>query len=190
MFQRSVSVLSFLLIVKDFLSAFPVQFPIKVLSFCSCSLRKRRFYQRLISLSHRLVLLILRCCSLKYALIFRQFFSVSALTIFQSWFLSDGNLVFFSDKILLNISILIFSSCVSLCSVWFGYVVFRLLLLCGIFRLECSRFSLFGVSIIVFGSCFLIPYLFAGLFLIFQCQKTNPFFMIVLTWSASFWFGS
>ena len=35
-------------------------------------------------------------------------FSVSALTVFQSWFFRDGNVVFFSDKILFIIYILIF----------------------------------------------------------------------------------
>ena len=36
-------------------------------------------------------------------------FSIYALTVFQSWFLSDGNLVFFSDIILFNISVFISS---------------------------------------------------------------------------------
>ena len=36
MFQRSSSILTFSLVV-DFLSAFPAEYPIQVLSFCSCS---------------------------------------------------------------------------------------------------------------------------------------------------------
>ena len=59
-------------------------------------------------------------------LIVRLFFSVSALTVFSSWFLNDGNLVFFSDIILFIISIFIFSSCVNVCFLLFGCIVFRL----------------------------------------------------------------
>ena len=98
-------------------------------------------------------------------------FSVSALTIFQPWFLSYGNLVFFSDIILFKISIFIFASCVSLCSVWFGCVVLRLLLLYRSFRLECSCFSVFNVSIIVLESCcldYLLLYL-----LYFKVRKST-----------------
>ena len=36
LFQLSSSILSFLLLVVGFFSAFPVEFPIQVLSFCSC----------------------------------------------------------------------------------------------------------------------------------------------------------
>ena len=42
MFQRFSFVLSFLLVV-DFLSAFPVEFPIKVLSFCLCFFSQTNF---------------------------------------------------------------------------------------------------------------------------------------------------
>ena len=45
------------------------------------------------------------------------------------------------------------SSCVCFCSVWFGCLVFPLLLVCGSFWLECS-FSVFGVSVIrLVSSC-------------------------------------
>ena len=44
MFQRFSSVFSFLLVDVDFLSAFPVEFPIQILSFCSCFLGKPRFF--------------------------------------------------------------------------------------------------------------------------------------------------
>ena len=56
-------------------------------------------------------------------------FSVSALSVFQSWFFSNGYLVFFSDINLFNFSIFISSSCVSVCSMWCDCVVFRSLLL-------------------------------------------------------------
>ena len=101
-FMCSSSVLSFLLMVVDLLSAFPVEFPIQVLSFHSCNLVEHWVYQRLISLLHSLVHLIPWCPSLRYELI-GSFFSV--LTVFQSWILSDGNLVFFSYIILFTFSI-------------------------------------------------------------------------------------
>ena len=66
MIQCSPLVLSFSLIVADFLSLFPIEFPIQVLSFSSCSLGEHRFYHRLTSLLHRLVHLIPWCCSLRY----------------------------------------------------------------------------------------------------------------------------
>ena len=53
-FQRSLFVLSFSLVV-DFLFAFPVEFPIQVLSFCLSFLRELQFYNRLISPLHRLI---------------------------------------------------------------------------------------------------------------------------------------
>ena len=56
--QRTFSILSFLLVVLDFLSAFPVEFPIQVVCFCSCSFEEHRFYNRLISFLHRLVRLV------------------------------------------------------------------------------------------------------------------------------------
>ena len=55
-------------------------------------------------------------------------FSVSAFTVLQSMFLSDSNLIFFSYVTLFKFYKFISSSCVCVCSAWFGYVVFRLLL--------------------------------------------------------------
>ena len=46
------------------------------------------------------------------------FFPVFALTVFQSWFLSDVNLVFFLAIILIKFSRIISSSYVRACSVW------------------------------------------------------------------------
>ena len=77
------------------------------------------------------------------------------MTVFQSLFPSEGKLVFFSDIILFIISIFIIFSCFSLFSVWFGCVVFWLLLLCGSFRIEDFGCSVFIVSIIVLGSSLL-----------------------------------
>ena len=114
-------------------------------------------------------------------------FSVSALTVFQSWFLSHGNLVFFLDIILFRFSTIICSSCVTVCSVWFWCVLFRFLFLCGSIRWECSCFSVFVVSIIILGSC-----CFDSIF-IWWCisrisrSENQPFFMTNLTWSASLW---
>ena len=101
---------------------------------------EQRFYHSLILLLCRLVHLTPWWSSLGYVLIICLIFSVSALTVFQCWFLNDVNLVFFSDIILFNFSIII-SSCVSICSVWFGCMFFRLLLLCGSIRLDCFCFS-------------------------------------------------
>ena len=130
-----LSVLLFLLVVVDFLSALPVEFPIQVLSFCSCFLREHRFHLRLIWLLHRLVRLIPWCFSLIYVLIIRLFFSFSVLTVSQSWFLRDGNVIFFSDIILFIISAFLFSSGVSVCSVVLGYVV------CGVSITFTLRFN-------------------------------------------------
>ena len=77
------------------------------------------------------------------------FFSVSALTVFQSWFLRDGYLVFFPDIILLQVSTFTFSSCISVCSVVFRHSEFRLKLLCVSIQLEDFYFSVFAVSFLI-----------------------------------------
>ena len=46
MFQDASSVFAFLLIVVNFLSAFPVEFHIQVLTFCSCSLGEHHFFSQ------------------------------------------------------------------------------------------------------------------------------------------------
>ena len=99
-FQHFSIVLSFLLVVVDFLSAFPIEFTIQVFNFWSSSFEENRFYHRLISLLHRLFHLIPWCCKLRYVVIICLFFSVSTLTVFQSWFLRDVNVIFFSDIII------------------------------------------------------------------------------------------
>ena len=50
MFKYSHPVLSFLLVVLDFLSAFRVEFPIQAFSFCSYFLGEHRFFLKLITL--------------------------------------------------------------------------------------------------------------------------------------------
>ena len=102
-------------------------------------------------------------------------------------FLSDGNQVFFPYIILFRFSKFISSSCVSVCFMWFGYVVFRLLLVCGLFRLECSCFSMFTESVIILVFCFDSIFVFWRISCISRSEN-QPFFIIVLTWSASFWF--
>ena len=91
------------------------------------------------------------------------------LTFLQSWFMWEGNVVFFSDMILLRISTFDCSSWVNVfvyviavyrslsCSVWFGV----------------SGFPVFSVSVTVLGVCwcFLRIYLFVN----FLCYKVwNP----------------
>ena len=67
--------------------------------------------------------LILWCCLLEYLSIGRLLFSVSVLTVLQSWFLREGNVVLSSGMILFRISTFIFPSWVS-----FTVVVFAVFL--------------------------------------------------------------
>ena len=79
-----------------------------------------------------------------------------------------------SDTIPLKFSILI-STCVSMCSVFFECVVFRLWLFCGSFWLECFVFQYLMCRLLYQGLLSLILNLFLGVLLIFQGQKTNVF---------------
>ena len=114
-------------------------------------------------------------------------FSVFAFTALQSLVLSDGNLVFFSDIILLNFSMFFSSSYVSACYVWFDCVVFRSFLLCDSFSLDCSCFSVFGMTFIVTWFCCCDSLFIFGVFLIFPRSENRPFFIIVLTCLANLW---
>ena len=111
-------------------------------------------------------------------------FSVSNLTVLQFRFLRKGNVVFFSDMILLMVSIFIFFSWVSVCvcvfvvydslscSVWFGL----------------SGFPVFRVSFTVLGVGWCV-WLYICLWISSISRSENQiFFVIVLTWSASLWF--
>ena len=82
-----------------------------------------------------------------------RFFSDSLLTVFQSLFLREGNVVFFSDKIFFIIAVFNFFFLCFISSVSFEWVKFRILSLCGSFWLERSYFKVVSVSIIVLGSC-------------------------------------
>ena len=108
-------------------------------------------------------------------------FSVSEMTFLQSLFLIEGNVVFFSDMILLMISTLICSSWVNVfvcvlamyrslsCSVWLG--VFG--------------FPVFSVSVTVLGVYWCVcQYIYWWISRISR-PDNQPFFLIVLTWPAS-----
>ena len=93
--------------------------------------------------------------------------SVSTLTVFQSWFRIDGNLVFFSDVILCIVSTFIFSSCASVFSVYLGiwcfdyyYFAFQFGQSILVFQYLLSRFLYSGLGD-------MIPYLLVDVFLIF-----------------------
>ena len=178
MFQRFSFVLSFLPVFVAFLSAFPVEFLIQILFFCSCSLRETRFSHKLILTLRRLVHLIRLCFLLVYILILDLFFSVSILIVVHSIFLCDGKVVFCSFIILFKFSKFIFCSCVSVCSVLFGVVVFLFSEIGDSFRFDCSCLSVLGVSDIVFLSCLL--FVFWGISSILKAEN-QPFFILVLT---------
>ena len=75
----------FFLLVLDFLSAFPVEFPIQVVGFCLWSFGEHRFYHRLIWLLHRFIHLNPWRLSLRYVLMIYLIFQ------FLPWqFLSLG----------------------------------------------------------------------------------------------------
>ena len=128
------------------------------------------FHPKLISLLHRLIRLIL-WYSLWYVKRICSSFLVSTLSIFQSWFLRDANMVFFSDTILSIISTFIFS---------FRVVLWYLFAWC--FNYYCFAFP-FGWKVLVFqyltsrllywGLVDMISYLFVGVFQIFLGLKTN-----------------
>ena len=80
-------------------------------------------------------------------------FLVSNLTVLQSWFLREGNVVFFSDVILFMtlfmILTFIYLSSVSICI--FVFAVFRSLSFSVRFLLAVSGFPEFCVSVTVLG---------------------------------------
>ena len=110
-------------------------------------------------------------------------FLVLDLTVLQSWFLRDGNVVFFSDMILLMVFTLVFFSWVSVCVCMF--VVYG--------SLSCSVWSGVWLSCIyclgycgrVCGCvCIYISWWISSI----SRPENQPFFIIVLTWSVSLWF--
>ena len=108
------------------------------------------------------------------------YFSVSTLTVFQSWFLRDGNVVVFSDKIHFIIFTFVLSSYVMFYSV---VLMFWLLLIYVSIRLG-GCFFFFGIwpighCIRVLLTCF--PIFLLAYFLYFKV------FIIVLAWSVRLW---
>ena len=102
-------------------------------------------------------------------------FSVSDLTVLQSWFLKEGNVVFFSDMILLMVYTLVFSSWVSVCicvfaeheslsySVWLGV----------------SGFPVFIVSVTVVKVCWCVCLYICWWISSISRSENKPFFVIV-----------
>ena len=114
-------------------------------------------------------------------------FSVSTMTVFQSWFLIDGNVVLFSDMILFKISTLLFSSCVSVTSIMFGCVVFWLLLLGISIWLAGSAFSVVSVSVTALVSSWHVCQFICWCISNISRSENQLFFIIVPTWSPSLW---
>ena len=106
---------------------------------------------------------------------------------FQSCFPRDGNLVFLLDIILFIISTFLFPSWFSIYSVVCGFMVVWLLLLCISIQFKFCCLSVFCVSIIYKSRVDMIPYLFVGVYVIFQGKKKQSFLIISLIWSARFW---
>ena len=93
-------------------------------------------------------------------------FSISDLTLLQSWFLREGNVVFFSDMILLMVSTLVFFSWISVCicvfvvnGSFFSWICVRVFVFMVYRSLSCSvwlgvsGFPVFSVSVNVLGVC-------------------------------------
>ena len=74
--------------------------------------------------------------------------SICALTVFQSWFPRDGNIVFCSEIILSSVSRFRFSSGFSVLFEASGYLLFRLPLHSVSIQFEQSCFSVFTVSVL------------------------------------------
>ena len=112
-------------------------------------------------------------------------FSVSALTVFLSLFLNDGNLIFFWDIIFFIISIFIFSCWNNPFSVWFGFVMIPLSFFCSLFGLNRCWFS--SIWCVDYSFRVLLIKLFVYLFVYFWFSRpeNQPFFIISLACSAS-----
>ena len=114
-------------------------------------------------------------------------FSVSTLILFQPWFLRDVHVELFSVVIFFITTTFILSSCVNVLSVVFGYVVIRLQLFCIWIVLRSSCFSVFCFSPNVADTCWCV-FLFICWYISSIWRSDNqPFFIIVLPWSASIW---
>ena len=102
----------------------------------------------------------------------------------HSVFHSDRKVDFCSFIILFKFSNFIFCSCVSVCSVLLGCVMFLFFEVSPWFLLACSCLSKPSVSDAVLVSCSL--FVFWSISNILRSEN-QPFFIIVLTWSASLW---
>ena len=69
----------------------------------------------------------------------------------------------------------------------FGCVVFRWLLRCASIRFERSCFSVFIVSVIILGSCWLDSFVICWCISDNLSSEIQSFIFIVLTWSANLW---
>ena len=110
-------------------------------------------------------------------------FSVSDLTVLQSWFLWEGNVVFFWDMILLMVSTLVFfllGQCLRLCVVVHESLSWSVCL--GV-----SDFSVFIVSVTAVEVCWCVCGYICWWVSSISRLENQPFFVIVLTWSASLW---
>ena len=90
-------------------------------------------------------------------------FLVSNLTVLQSWFLSEGNVVFFSDMILLIISTFIFFILVPM----FASVYLLCIGHCHVFSLEFLAFLYLVSQLLYQGSIAVFTYIFVGGFPVF-----------------------
>ena len=137
------SVLSKSLVIVFFF-AFPIEFPVQVLCFCSCYFREYRFYHRQISFFLRLVHLTPWCCSLIFVQIIRLFFPMISWLFSNLGFLAI--IISFSFQTLgFLISLLSsFSSLLEFILCVLGVWCFPCYYFVVLFLLECSCFSVFG----------------------------------------------
>ena len=111
-------------------------------------------------------------------------FSISDSTVLLSWFQWKGNVGFFSDMVLLIVSTLVSSSCVCVCI--YLFVVHEPLSYCV--WLGVSGIPVFIVSVTVVGVCWCFSLYICWWVSHISWSENQPFFGIILSWSASLWF--
>ena len=154
--------------------------------FSSCFLRGFQFSLKLISPQHRLLHFIRSYYLLIYKVVIDLFHSFR-LNCSPFYVFNDGKVVFSLFIILFLFSRFNFCSCNSVCfglfgCALFGCVAFTFTVVSGSFLFDCFHLLILDVSGTVVLSCSL-----SGIFSSISRSKTQPFFIIVLTWSASFW---
>ena len=152
----------------EFLSAFAVEFPILVLIFSSCFVRASQFFHKLISPLHRLVHLI------------RLYYSLIRTEVYLFLILFSLNFVSF-PFVLVIVFVLDFLCVILLCC-----VVFPLSEVGGSYLFGCFCLLIVNVSGNVLSSCSLFIFWYTCISRTSKSEN-QPFFIIVLTWSASFW---